>query len=171
MKPSTILLLLLSLLLAQCSWLLPKKEAQPELPPPTQAGKNTFGCYLNGKPWTPKGRAGTISNLNMTYDPDLNNGHLNLSAFRITDENRQDIIIDVDSVLKAGHYACKPIYYDRASGCLFSNDASTYREGMVRITKFDLANEIIAGQFEFVIAKPGCDTVRVTDGRFDSRLY
>jgi hypothetical protein len=29
---------------------------------------------------------------------------------------------------------------------------------------------IISGTFDFVLAKPGCDTVRVTQGRFDKRL-
>ena len=39
--------------------------------------------------------------------------------------------------------------------------------GTLTITHFDNVEYIISGTFEFVTATEGCDTVRVTDGRFD----
>ena len=38
------------------------------------------------------------------------------------------------------------------------------------ITRLDRAAGIISGTFAFTLAKPGCDTVRVTQGRFDKKL-
>lgn len=29
-------------------------EPEPDLPPETQTGAGTIGCYINGKPWWPK---------------------------------------------------------------------------------------------------------------------
>lgn len=169
--------LLLSLLLTQCSWLLPKQEAQPELPPPTREGKNTFGCYINGKPWIPKGRAGTVSNLNMTYDPDYAGGSFEVKAFRKEEDGREDMGIILDSLRQTGSYFLdKPgrrqaVFLGTDSDCWHLRGDSYYRSGSVTITRFDMQAKVIAGTFEFVLAKPGCDTITVTDGRFDMRIY
>ena len=29
-------------------------EPEPDLPPETQTGAGTIGCYINGKPWVPQ---------------------------------------------------------------------------------------------------------------------
>ena len=36
--------------------------------------------------------------------------------------------------------------------------------------RLDLSAGIIAGTFAFTLYKPGCDSVRVTQGRFDKKL-
>ncbi len=41
---------------------------------------------------------------------------------------------------------------------------------MLTITRLDLQAGIISGTFSFTLYKPGCDSVCVTDGRFDKRL-
>ena len=40
-------------------------------------------------------------------------------------------------------------------------------EGTLTITHFDSINYIVAGTFEFTTTTEGCDTIRVTNGRFD----
>jgi hypothetical protein len=45
-----------------------------------------------------------------------------------------------------------------------------YRKGTLTIIRLDLTKGIIAGTFEFTLAKPGCDTIRVTNGRFNKKL-
>ena len=64
------------LLLTQCSKC--KNDPQPndpasQLPPATQTGANTFGCLVNGQPYTPKGNTGA-SNFGVTYDPSFRGG-------------------------------------------------------------------------------------------------
>lgn len=189
MNPSTILLLLLSLLLTQCSWLLPKKEAQPELPPPTQEGKNTFGCYLNGKSWAPKGRLGFgKSSLKMNIDPSFRGGHLSVIAYWYEEGKvDQKISFYVDSIPKYGAatypFSCvvsgpyidggSASFTDDLSACqyYYCNDDSRIVSGHCTVTRYDLVGRVVSGTFEFTLAKPGCDTVRVTDGRFDLPVY
>ncbi len=55
-------------------------------------------------------------------------------------------------------------------GDLSSDDKGTYHKGTLTITRFDLNAGIISGTFDFVLAKPGCDTIKVTQGRFDRKL-
>lgn len=50
-----------------------------------------------------------------------------------------------------------PCFYDR----------DVVEKGKLEITKLDTTNHIIAGTFEFTVWKEDCDTIRVTDGRFD----
>lgn len=40
-------------------------------------------------------------------------------------------------------------------------------EGFVRFSKIDQTKFIVSGTFEFSAVKEGCDTVRITNGRFD----
>jgi len=189
MRPTTLPLLLLSLLLVQCSWLLPKKEVQPELPPPTREGNNTFGCYLNGKPWTPKGRLGFgLSNLSMTIEPSFRGGHLSVIAYRYEEGKvDQEMGFYVDSIPKYGAatypFSCvvsglytdggSASFTDNLSDCqyYYCNDDSRIVSGYCTITRYDLVGRVVSGTFEFTLAKPGCDTARVTDGRFDLPVY
>ncbi|UOQ73224.1 hypothetical protein [Hymenobacter cellulosilyticus] len=57
-------LLLAILPLLQCKSDVTGPESQ--LPPATQNGANTFGCLVNGRPWTPRGNTGT-SNYAVLY--------------------------------------------------------------------------------------------------------
>ncbi|MBO0356923.1 hypothetical protein J0X19_03110 [Hymenobacter sp. BT186] len=66
----------------------------------------------------------------------------------------------------------KASYDDVKSNCYWStNDsATTYRRGTLTITRLDLTAGIISGTFDFTLYKPGCNSIRVTDGRFDYQL-
>jgi hypothetical protein len=63
-------------------------------------------------------------------------------------------------------------YDDGQTRCYWnSRDVATiYRRGVLTITRLDLTAGIVAGTFAFTLYKPGCDSVRVTNGRFDYRL-
>ncbi|UOQ73225.1 hypothetical protein [Hymenobacter cellulosilyticus] len=50
------------------------------------------------------------------------------------------------------------------------NQLPDYRRGSLTITRLDLTAGIISGTFSFTLYKPGCDTIRVTNGRFDKQL-
>ena len=51
-----------------------------------------------------------------------------------------------------------------------STKTTTYQAGTLIITRFDLAQGVIAGTFSFKLYQPGCDTLRLTQGRFDYKL-
>ncbi|NJO00911.1 MAG: hypothetical protein HC880_03765 [Bacteroidia bacterium] len=63
-------------------------------------------------------------------------------------------------------------FLDFITDCSYaSNDFDiSLAEGELTITRFDLDARIIAGLFEFTLAKPGCDTIRITEGRFDMKM-
>ncbi len=177
-----LLLYLCLLLLTQCTNCKgtdPTPEEQ--LPPATQTGANTFGCLLNGQPWTPKGNGG-FSNFSVTYDPTYKGGNLDIRAYRYLDQSGkfQYITLGGDRISQVGVYPFllqgdRTIYFTDTSKNSPCNDYSapptlTYRTGSLTVTRLDMRAGIISGTFEFTLAKPGCDTIKVTQGRFDKKL-
>jgi hypothetical protein len=51
-----------------------------------------------------------------------------------------------------------------------SRNATSTSKGSLVVTCLDLAAGIVSGTFDFTIAKPGCDTLKVTQGRFDGKF-
>ncbi|GAA4352522.1 hypothetical protein GCM10023185_12310 [Hymenobacter saemangeumensis] len=150
-----------------------------QLPPATQTGANTFGCLVNGQPWTPKGNNGT-SNYTVSYDPAYRYGTLNVGAYRYVGKGTNDYQIvgiysdslrhtGVCKILPRGRHGASVV--DRMNGCeAHSIDAGTFCRGQFTITRLDLQAGIVSGTFSFTLYKPGCDSIRVTDGRFDRKL-
>jgi hypothetical protein len=148
---------------------------EEKLPPITQEGKNTFGCLVNGKIWIPKGKVASTSNLDASYDPSYRGGLFDVDAYRTTDSEDSNIYLYMSGVTTSGSYdlCCLEIgsvLFDYSLNCYFDRDASIYRAGELVITKFDLTKRIVSGTFGFKAYKPGCDTVKVTDGRFDMKF-
>jgi len=176
-KPLAALLLAALLGLSQCK----KKDPAPvdQLPPATQTGANTFGCLVNGQAWTPKGNNGT-SNYSIVYDPGLNGGNFDLKTYRYPDASNdfQAITLDVSGNLQVGTFSfCSPqstraAFNDIKTKCEWSSadSSSTYRRCTLIITRLDKQSGIVSGTFDFTLYKPGCDSVRVTAGRFDRKL-
>lgn len=176
--PTAALLLAALLKLNQCK---SKDDPAPvhQLPPATQTGGNTFGCLLNGQQWTPSGNNGR-PNLQVTYDPDYSHGALQIKAYRYAGPERsilQAITIGAAAVNAPGVYSFSlegpnGIYYSdygRAAGCIYyGGQTLSYRTGKMTITRFD--SGVVAGTFTFQLSQPGCDTIKVTQGRFDARF-
>lgn len=60
---------------------------------------------------------------------------------------------------------------DEISNCYIPLNDSVYRKGNLKITRYDLQNGIISGEFNCIIYAQGCtDTIRITNGRFDKKL-
>jgi len=172
-----IFLPLLVLLLAAYSC--KKDKVEPQLPAATMEGKNTFGALVNGKVWTPKGRPNFYQqSLDVVYDPRYSGGNLNIQAYRKIKDSPfvfESMVIGMMQLDHDGVYTLNNpefgIAFFSSETCEYRKDADVYRVGKLEITKLDLTNGIIAGKFEFTLAKPGCDTVRVTEGRFDKKLF
>jgi len=152
------------------------------LPPATQTGANSFGCLVNGQPWVPSGNNGT-PNLVVTYDPNYLGGALQIKTYRYSGAKNdvlQGIVVGAAQVNKVGDYTISlnggngANYIDNGlpSPCNYYGEAPalTYRKGKLTITKLDLTQGIISGTLAFTLYQPGCDSVRVTNGRFDKKL-
>ncbi|WBO86705.1 DUF6252 family protein [Hymenobacter yonginensis] len=169
------------LLLTQCSKC---KDNDPtpeeQLPPATQTGANTFGCLVNGQPWTPQGSDGT-ANYTVSYDLFPSGGILNISTYRISGQGGNDfqtIALWAKEIQSPNTFSIQnsstaaASFLDRKTNCYWSStDATlTYRRGTLTITRLDLQAGIVSGTFAFTLYKPGCDSIRVTNGRFDYKL-
>lgn len=150
------------------------------LPPVTQEGKNTLGFLLNGKTWTPKGFNGN-PNMSIYYDPAYRNGTLNIYCYYLPNSGsneRQSFTIAGDSIqsigrLSFGLHDFAVVFRDNFHfKCDYnSNDSTVIASGYCNITKLDKVKGIFSGIFSFTLIKPGCDTIRITEGRFDMSLH
>jgi hypothetical protein len=174
--PSCLLAALL--LCSQC------RSADPDpvdlLPPATQTGANTFGCLVNGQAWTPRGNNG-FSNYSVYYDIFPDGGLLDIHTYRIYGKAAnefQNIILYANQISGPGTFSFRSLQRTRASfndqktNCYWDSrdSTTTYRRGQLTITRLDLQAGIVSGTFAFTLYKPGCDSIRVTEGRFDKKL-
>lgn len=176
-------------LLTQCH----KRDPDPakpedQLPAATQTGADTFGCLLNGQPWTPSGGGAlSIPNLYVTYDPTYKGGNLAITAYRVlgSTSNKQSIGVGGDGINQVGTYPLVtytinptsplrvPSFSDRSktSPCNeYLSAHGTKATGQLTLTRLDKQQGIVSGTFEFTLSQPGCDTVKVTQGHFDYKL-
>jgi hypothetical protein len=178
---ANLLPLLALLLLTQCH----KSDPDPtkpedQLPAATQTGANTFGCLVNGQAYLPAGRVGLGSNYSVSYDPTFNGGDLTIRTYRATLTDDKALMIGGMSISRPGTYAfgsatmLRTSFRDdsRSTPCdnHDSRSAGTFSKGTLTITRLDLQAGIVSGVFNYLLAKPSCDTLKVTQGRFDYKL-
>jgi hypothetical protein len=153
-----------------------KKEdvEKNELPPITQAGKNTFGCYVNGQLWVPAVQHpferkitpvfGTWIRLDVQRYLTKDASDLQfLKLFMNPEESNttQKLLIPENAGIS---------YENHISNCLYIGEEGDRAEGYVTVTKFSLTEKILAGTFEITIYKNNCETLKFTEGRFDIKL-
>jgi hypothetical protein len=168
---SVSLLLGLSLLLAQCK----HKDLEPALPPETQTGANTFGCMLNGQAWQVKRGSPGFNSLWVSPE---GNGWLTINASYRDDNRFESMRFFSTNIFGIGDYTInrelnnRAIFSDSKKNIYMSTfDTDVVSEGVLTITKFDMANHIISGKFWFKLTKQdGSMTYEATDGRFDIRF-
>lgn len=183
LKQSTFLLLFTVLLSFQCRK--PKIERElSKLPPATQTGANTFGCLVNGKAWTPKGSDWNKPNFYIIADPTFEQGSFSLRTYRLEKSRREGFTINSDSIKVVGYYIISDTSNTRPQITTGTADLSTVfcmtdynghfnRSGYLKITKYDMQQGIVSGEFEFTMVSRDCglgDPIRVTNGRFDYHL-
>lgn len=149
----------------------PKTELE-KLPPATQSAKNTFGCLINGQAWY------TVSSIDA--DAVYQQGNFTLQGSIKKPTQGITIILEdsQDAPLQEGKYtlvtsspfspSVSVLYSDECLyGFYFTGGEKDLLSGEMTFTKFDKSNYIVSGTFEFDIVTEGCDTLHVTDGRFD----
>jgi hypothetical protein len=175
MKKTIISILIISLFsFAKCS---KEKMDSNGLPPATQEGKNTLGFLLNGQPWTPQGFNGT-GNLSIDFDSGFKDGIFNIVGYRTINTTTEQFTFGVADSLNfissphTFHITVTSLFgvsYTTPLCDYFSKDVNTNAGGNFTITKLDRTNRIIAGTFNATLSKSGCETVQITDGRFDMK--
>lgn len=156
-----------------------------KLPPATQTGQNTFGCLVNGKAWVAQNAdcfPYCDPSFKMYYDSDHAGNLLILGIYlNSTIQINQRIGIGIDSIslknkfdfnLKPNNIGFYFMNSNLQDPCYWINsmDSNTVTFGTVNLTRKDLQSGVIPGNFEFTLYRPGCDTIKVTHGRFDKKL-
>ena len=119
----------------------------------------------------------------MLYDPGFQGGTLEVLTYRYPTpgvSKTQDVSFGGINVNRAGVYQLGAAsgmgasFLDdfRTAPCneYRSNRTGIFYSGAITLTRLDMQARIISGTFAFTLAQPGCDTVRVTQGRFDKKL-
>ena len=156
------------------------KASEDQLPPATQTGANTFGCLVNGKVFVPKGYDGTgRPNPHVQYDYDLNGQpYFSIETNLFVNSNSQGGVLLVFRNLNSTRYYSinNDLRFTVGWPQVLSNcggqtlDTTVKSRGGGTITKLDISNQIISGTFDFKYKTQICDTVFVTDGRFDIKF-
>ena len=179
---SLFLILIASLtMIASC-----KKENTLEvelakLPPATQTGANTFGCLINGKVFIPKGYNGTgTPNPKITYNIGVNGLPVfSIEAKRMTNNHEFEggVLISFQNIKDTAQYVYPknfnfsvgwPTLLNSCGTVAF--DSTILKMGEAFFTRYDPVNRIFSGTFHCKFKTLTCDTVFITDGRFDFKL-
>jgi hypothetical protein len=146
------------------------------LPLATQAGHNIFACKVNGVNWIAKNsiynRGGGIKNDTLEvwgsnpattnfyelFNIRINNYINNISTYLLSDT--------------ANRYA----QFSTNNNCItvtggFGIGRGKAFQGELKLSKVDVSDKIISGTFWFNIKTDFCDTLKITDGRFDIKYY
>jgi hypothetical protein len=145
----------------------PQTELE-KLPPITQEGKNTFGCLVNGKAFV----VNSTSQLTAIYQ-----GRILIISGEI---DRSDIDKGIsfavyDEPPSIASYNLRDTIKTSSGYSDFSNYPNSYCQyesrntlnGELIIDYFDTVRFIISGRFNMTTKVSNCDTIRITDGRFD----
>jgi hypothetical protein len=181
MKTTTILFIITLFLCSTFAACKKDKNAanDNQLPPATQTGANTFGCLVNDKLFVPKGYTNPYPNYRIFVDPGANND-LEIKTYSYSNNIETDIGFTAFGVNGPNNYVVQnggliyPYYRQNTNSdiCNFTSTTSNFKSGYLKITRYDLPARIISGEFEFKLydSTISCDTIRITQGRFDKKF-
>ncbi|WP_192346170.1 DUF6252 family protein [Algoriphagus sp. Y33] len=164
-------LLLIFTMCTACDLNLFWKESKPKselekLPPITLTGENTFGCLINGE--------AMVANNSLYVTAIYQGGGVQISGrmdtkglnqivgFTVLDPFEINKEYDLTNLPKVRARSMK---YLGIENCTYA--AEDIIEGKINFSRIDRTNFVISGTFEFSASNEACDTVRMTNGRFD----
>lgn len=160
-------------------WSCKERDQDSEtLPAATQSGANTGGALINGKVWVAKIELPSISGGNNTLyhtSPALGQYMLDIHLRNVTNTSGDNIKIFItsneDITLNTYQLVSDTdntgIYSNSANYPFYTNATNT---GTITITKFDKANQIVSGTFNFKAINSNGEIINITEGRFDKKF-
>jgi hypothetical protein len=163
-----LIFLLLSGCMQNCEESEPKSELD-KLPIPTQEGKRTFGCLVNGEAWVPESWMYSRSSyINGTLYISAGVRGKNQEIRIVLKEQNVPIVQNIYDLKKAPLQFAEISDWSGEFKCYYEGE--DVQSGTINITKFDKVNYIVSGTFEFTTVTENCEMIQVTDGRFDHIL-
>ncbi|MEZ5046086.1 MAG: hypothetical protein R2831_03750 [Chitinophagaceae bacterium] len=181
MKQLLLILFISTLSLCACK---KKTISKPDLPPATQTGAFTFGCYIDGKPYSTAGEK-IMGVETYAYFSKIKYGSnvcLTISTSR--EEPNQDFYIGIrykdmetmDYEVGEDFFEFQGLYGDYSNSTvptgsnLFETDSThTLKIHFNKFTGFS-SGGILAGTFSGSMINKDGTVIQVTDGRFDLSL-
>ncbi len=178
------------LLLTQCSKCKrddptpqPPKNPLSLLPPETLTGAGTCGCLVNGVAYITTSAIATsgewVSPTKLAVGANLYpNGNQNQAFRSITLVMNGRLIAPPEvpfTIVPASNQAVFTPglnqFYAFSGNTTCTYGGKLFKTGKIELLKFDGVARIAAGRFAFTLYEPGgCDTLRVTNGRFDVKF-
>lgn len=172
----TTLIQLLVLFLFSCTACKKHKQPNPDnpygLPNATQTGANVFACRVNGQNWISKSGSlyirGGLQNSELavsgfyeqTMGINLNNFSHSYLSYQLS-----------DTINSYGLYQVNNSCLLNPSGGFGGVTLVKSTNGLLTLTNVDTIKKILSGTFWFNIKTDYCDTLKITDGRFDIKYY
>ncbi|SHK11530.1 hypothetical protein SAMN02746009_00347 [Hymenobacter psychrotolerans DSM 18569] len=174
------LLLSVLLSLSQC-----KKNTirpqEPELPAETQSGQQTLGFKANGTiyvapsliqvvgSWTGSNTADRFYFAGDARDRNYILGSIGVTLRGDLSDGQQFQLVNEGQIPAGQNYGLAAVNIDPSCVYAHSTDARLL-SGQVTLTRFDGGARVAAGRFQMTFVKAGCDTLRITEGRFDVKF-
>lgn len=177
------------LLLLGCSKDNLSNDSNVSLPPETQVGANTFGCYANGKLIVPRGYGAYNGNYPAVLwgDPAGTINYYELDIMDLKSEKGGKIFIHMQGIhqLGIGTYVIDEsngqtsidgYAHNYMHGRIFKEQTNSFQyyrsypnSGILKITRYDFTNRIISGTFSGRLRNTvdAADEIEITQGRFD----
>jgi hypothetical protein len=172
-----ITLLLLSIIISSCKKTTPTEE---QLPLETHIGANTFGCKVDGKIFTAKGKEGLLSSQSMYYNIRASDSSIKIGVSNTQTNFSLNMRIKYNGVniiyaLKNDDYY--GVFQDNSNGSIPGNSNTYYTDsiniGKVKVNFFNGSlnpvhpGTILAGTFEMDAINANGKIIHITEGRFD----
>jgi hypothetical protein len=152
------------------------------LPAETQTGAGTFGCLVNGKAVSAPNSINTSGDWQSTTKLVVG-GKIYVNG--MLSNSWQSISLSMNGFLSNNHNfniisSASPYpfftpglnqFFARSAGITCVYEGRYIKTGIVELVKFDGVARIASGRFAFTLYEPGgCDTLKVTNGRFDVKF-
>jgi len=152
--------LLAIVLFTSCKWLFP--PVIPTLPPETQTGEHTFGCYIDGELFVknnqPRFWGSWLEALYVSIDDDILPKGIEIKCEGI---NGKTICMFFDKTVTDSNIVINKVSYA---------GITNYNVSYVYLTRLDTIKAIISGRFEFELNDSiNNKKIKFTEGRFDIR--
>ena len=159
---------------SQCRKDNPKPDNPYGLPNATQWGADVFACLINGQKYIAKRRSGFLDGALIKDDTLYVTGALSV-AFHYTEIGiyvKQFLYKNENYTIDGANVGVVFFTDSTCQGISSHTTASFSKTGNIVVTKFDTTRRIVSGTFDgLALPIPGCDTLHVTNGRFDYHYY
>lgn len=159
------------------------KENEDNLPPATQTGANTFGCFLDSKTWIPTG-GGIGSGVQATAGGFFRNVDNSLNIYIRAYKENESFQIFIKHATTAGIYYLNsntaimpgPIYPESYGSYKIDGQdyyvTNTTQSGTVDITYADTIKGVVSGTFEMQLYQQSTGKIiNINKGRFDYKNH